>query len=96
MPPTAETGPRVRGTRGPVVFISVPASLAVSSIANCGGSQKPLFMFMADTTWLATMSPPEYPETTTANTAVSSKGAARYRAVRRLTAAVRLAGRASL
>ena len=28
----------------------VPASLAVSSIQNCEGSQKPLFMFMAPTT----------------------------------------------
>ena len=38
---------------------AVPASLAVSSIQKLAGSQKPLFMFRADTTWLATMSPPD-------------------------------------
>ena len=38
---------------------AVPASLAVSSRQNSGGSQNPLFMFRADTTCLATMSPPE-------------------------------------
>ena len=39
--------------------MAVPASLAVSSRQKFAGSQKPLFMFMALTTWLATMSPPE-------------------------------------
>ena len=38
---------------------AVPALLAVSSKQKFPGSQKPLFMFRAETTCRATMSPPE-------------------------------------